>query len=99
MDGQVIAIKKLDQSDSDELKEKDFLVEIGIMAHISHPNTTPLLGFCLEGGLYLVYKFYPHGSLASILHGIMILSYFYKYFHEQLHYGFPLTFSCFQVPG
>ena len=72
-DGAVIAIKKLDQSNSDEIKEKDFLVEIGIMAHISHPNTTPLLGFCLEGGLYLVYKFYPHGSLASILHGTMFL--------------------------
>lgn len=69
LNGQVIAIKKLNQSDPDEHKEKEFLVEIGIMAHVCHPNTAPLVGFCLEGGLYLIYNFYPNGSLAGILHG------------------------------
>lgn len=67
--GQVIAVKKFNQSDVVEHKEKEFLVEIGIMAHVCHPNTTPLVGFCLEGGLYLIYNFYPNGSLAGILHG------------------------------
>ncbi|KAI5084761.1 hypothetical protein GOP47_0000930 [Adiantum capillus-veneris] len=67
--GKTIAIKKLSQSYTAEHREKDFLVEIGIMAHVCHPNTTPLVGFCLEGGLYLIYKFYPNGSLAEILHG------------------------------
>ncbi|MCO5615106.1 hypothetical protein L7F22_069395 [Adiantum nelumboides] len=63
--GQSIAIKKL----TAEHREKDFLVEIGIMAHVCHPNTAPLVGFCLEGGLYLIYNFYTNGSLAEILHG------------------------------
>eukprot|EP00250_Pteridium_aquilinum_P003167 c13492_g1_i1 orf=193-1617(+) len=67
--GQIIAIKKLNQSDLAEHREKEFLVEIGIMAHVCHPNTTPLVGFCLEGGLYLIYNFYPNGSLAGMLHG------------------------------
>lgn len=80
-DGQVIAIKKITQSGAEEQREKEFLVEIGIMAHVSHPNTTPLLGFCLEGGLHLIFNFYPNGSLASLLHGTRL-----KFFEWPLRY-------------
>ncbi|KAH7315237.1 hypothetical protein KP509_21G041200 [Ceratopteris richardii] len=73
--GDVIAIKELYQSNTAEMKEKEFLIEIGIMAHVRHPNITPLIGFCLEGGLYLVYNFYLNGSLAENLHGTRVNSF------------------------
>eukprot|EP00249_Psilotum_nudum_P010489 c2256_g1_i1 orf=188-1858(+) len=65
-DGQLVAIKRLTRSDMEE-KETAFLSELGIISHVSHPNTTPLVGFCVERGLYLVFSFSPHGSLASFL--------------------------------
>eukprot|EP00249_Psilotum_nudum_P009205 c21779_g1_i1 orf=180-1400(-) len=66
--GQVIAVKKIIKGCTQN-REEEFLVEIGIMGHIHHPNTVSLIGFCLEGGVHLVFQFYPNGSLASILHG------------------------------
>ncbi|GAB2248034.1 hypothetical protein Droror1_Dr00007916 [Drosera rotundifolia] len=65
--GQLIAIKRLTQGTPEE-KEADFLVELGIMAHVNHPNTTKLLGYCVEGGMYLVLEYSHLGSLASLLH-------------------------------
>ncbi|XP_002972336.2 receptor-like cytosolic serine/threonine-protein kinase RBK1 [Selaginella moellendorffii] len=68
-DGQLIAVKKLTKGDSEQHKEGGFLTELGIIGHVTHPNTTPLIGFCVERGLHLVFPFSPHGSLASVLHG------------------------------
>lgn len=46
----------------------DFLTELGIMAHVNHPNTAKMIGYGVEGGMYLVLELSPLGSLASMLH-------------------------------
>ena len=46
----------------------DFLSEMGIMAHVNHPNIAKLLGYGVEGGMHLVLELSPHGSLASMLY-------------------------------
>ncbi|KAL0428248.1 UNVERIFIED_CONTAM: putative receptor-like serine/threonine-protein kinase [Sesamum latifolium] len=64
-----IAVKRLAKDNSNANKEKEFLVELGIIGHVSHPNTAKLLGFCIDNGLYLIFNFYPNGTLSSALHG------------------------------
>ncbi|XP_031480658.1 receptor-like cytosolic serine/threonine-protein kinase RBK1 [Nymphaea colorata] len=68
-DGQLVAIKRLTKGSSEEERVGDFLSELGIIAHIDHPNAARLIGFGIEGGLHLVLQFSPHGSLASMLQG------------------------------
>ncbi|KAG5241096.1 receptor cytosolic serine/threonine-protein kinase [Salix suchowensis] len=69
-DGQVVAVKKLMKTEKqEEDRVGDFLSELGIIAHINHPNAARLLGFSIDCGLHLVLEFLPHGSLASVLHG------------------------------
>lgn len=70
LDGQLVAIKRLTKGGTEEIKEQDFLTELGIIGHVSHPNTTPLVGFCVEEGLHLIFAFSSHGSLATMLHGV-----------------------------
>lgn len=70
LDGRIVAIKRLRKGGSEETKEQDFLTELGIIGHVAHPNTTPLVGFCVEEGLHLIFDFSPHGSLATWLHGM-----------------------------
>ncbi|XP_047325931.1 receptor-like cytosolic serine/threonine-protein kinase RBK2 [Impatiens glandulifera] len=67
-DGQLVAIKRLIKGHSDE-RIADFLSELGVMAHVDHPNTAKLIGYGIEGGMHLVLELSPHGSLASLLHG------------------------------
>ncbi|KAL0337805.1 UNVERIFIED_CONTAM: putative receptor-like serine/threonine-protein kinase [Sesamum calycinum] len=64
-----IAVKRLAKDNSNANKEKEFLVELGIIGHVNHPNTAKLLGFCIDNGLYLIFNFYPNGTLSSALHG------------------------------
>ena len=66
--GQVVAIKTLTRGKLEE-NIGDFLLELGIMAHVNHPNTAKLIGYGIEGGMHLVLQFFPQGSLASWLHG------------------------------
>lgn len=71
-DGTVVAVKKLNKED--ELEEdtaKCFLSELGVIAHVEHPNTAKLIGFSVENGLYLVLEFASCGSLASQLYGAL----------------------------
>lgn len=69
-DGQVVAVKKLMKTEKqEEDRVGDFLSELGIIAHINHPNAARLLGFSIDSGLHLVLEFLPHGSLATVLHG------------------------------
>lgn len=70
-DGQLVAVKRLTKKDKEEERIGDFLSELGIIAHVNHPNAAQLLGFGVEGGLHMVLQFSPHGSLASVLHGIL----------------------------
>ncbi|KAK2407976.1 receptor cytosolic serine/threonine-protein kinase RBK1 [Trifolium repens] len=69
-DGTIVAVKRLVR-DEKEVGDKagDFLSELGIIAHINHPNSTRLIGFGIERGLYFVLQFASHGSLASLLFG------------------------------
>ncbi|XP_038900658.1 receptor-like cytosolic serine/threonine-protein kinase RBK2 isoform X1 [Benincasa hispida] len=67
--GQVVAIKRLTRGNFDE-NIGDFLLELGIMAHVDHPNTAKLIGYGIQGGMHLVLEYFPHGSLASTLHGL-----------------------------
>ncbi|KAG6394472.1 hypothetical protein SASPL_145057 [Salvia splendens] len=46
-DGQVVAVKKIMKGE----KNGDFLAELGIIAHIDHPNTAKLIGFSADQGL------------------------------------------------
>ncbi|KAF8018519.1 hypothetical protein BT93_H3411 [Corymbia citriodora subsp. variegata] len=69
-DGQLVAVKRLIKKDKEEeTRTADFLSELGIIAHIDHPNAARLIGYGVDGGLHLVLQFSPHGSLASVLHG------------------------------
>ncbi|CAN4113352.1 unnamed protein product [Withania somnifera] len=68
-DGRTIAIKRLAKDSNDMNKEKEFLMELGVISHVNHPNTASLVGYCIENGFYLIFKFYPNGTLSSALHG------------------------------
>jgi len=75
-DGRRIAVKRLAKESGDMNKEKEFLTELGIISHVSHPNTALLLGCCVEKGLYLVFRFSENGTLYSALHGNLTSYYF-----------------------
>uniref|UniRef100_A0A7N0ZXK9 non-specific serine/threonine protein kinase n=1 Tax=Kalanchoe fedtschenkoi TaxID=63787 RepID=A0A7N0ZXK9_KALFE len=66
--GKLVAIKRLTKGTMEE-KTADFLSEIGIMAHVNHPNTAKLIGYGVQGGMHLVLDFSSRGSLASWLQG------------------------------
>ncbi|CAK9314917.1 unnamed protein product, partial [Citrullus colocynthis] len=66
-DGQLIAVKRLTKGAPDE-RTACFLSELGIIAHIDHPNTAKLIGCGIDGGMHLVFKLSPNGSLGSFLH-------------------------------
>ncbi|KAL1335388.1 hypothetical protein HN51_064294 [Arachis hypogaea] len=67
-DGEKIAVKRLTRTCRDERKEKEFLTEIGTIGHVHHNNVLPLLGCCIDNGLYLVFMLSTRGSVASLLH-------------------------------
>lgn len=72
-DGQVVAVKRLMRNEKEiEGKAGDFLTELGIIAHINHPNATRLIGFGIDNGLYFVLQLAPHGSLSSLLFGTLL---------------------------
>ncbi|GAV70066.1 Pkinase domain-containing protein [Cephalotus follicularis] len=69
-DGQVVAVKRIMKNEKEkEVRVSDFLSELGIIAHVNHPNAARLIGFSIDGGLHLVLQFLPQGSLASMLFG------------------------------
>ncbi|VVA96532.1 unnamed protein product [Arabis nemorensis] len=67
-EGKLIAVKRLTKGTPDE-QTTEFLSELGIIAHVDHPNTAKFIGCCIEGGMHLVFRLSPLGSLASLLHG------------------------------
>lgn len=72
-DGQFVAIKRIIRGTPEEMTV-DFLSELGIIVHIDHPNTAKLVGYGVEGGMHLVLYLSPHGSLASLLYSLFIIS-------------------------
>ncbi|KAF7817876.1 Receptor-like cytosolic serine/threonine-protein kinase RBK2 [Senna tora] len=75
-DGSLIAVKKLTRGTQEE-RTTSFLSELGIIAHVDHPNTAKLIGCDVEGGMLLVFQLSPLGSLGSLLHGLYIYIYIY----------------------
>lgn len=67
-DGKFVAIKRLIKGTTDE-RTAGFLSELGIIAHVNHPNTAKLIGCGIEGGMHLVFQLSQLGSLGSVLHG------------------------------
>ncbi|CAE5966183.1 unnamed protein product [Arabidopsis arenosa] len=67
-EGKLIAVKRLTKGTPDE-QTAEFLSELGIIAHVDHPNTAKFIGCCIEGGMHLVFRLSPLGSLGSLLHG------------------------------
>ncbi|XP_044472236.1 probable receptor-like serine/threonine-protein kinase At5g57670 [Mangifera indica] len=68
-DGRTIAVKRLAKDNKNANKEKEFLMELGIIGHVCHPNTATLVGCCIENGLYLIFNFSQNGNLESAIHG------------------------------
>ncbi|CAL5199371.1 unnamed protein product [Lathyrus oleraceus] len=68
-DGETIAVKRLAKDNKDPNKEKEFLMELGVIGHVCHSNTATLLGYCFENGLYLIFSYSQNGNLSTALHG------------------------------
>lgn len=71
-DGQLIAVKQLSRGTPED-RISILLSELGILAHVDHPNTAMLIGFGVEGGMHLVFQLSPLGNLGSLLHGVYLI--------------------------
>ncbi|KAK7332361.1 hypothetical protein VNO80_29112 [Phaseolus coccineus] len=58
------AIKKMDMQASNE-----FLAELKVLTHVHHLNLVRLIGYCVEGSLFLVYEYIENGNLSQHLRG------------------------------
>ncbi|KAI3843530.1 hypothetical protein MKX03_018119 [Papaver bracteatum] len=67
--GQVAAIKKIDNSSSQE-PDFDFAAQLSIVSRLKHENFVELLGYYLDANnRILAYQFATMGSLHDVLHG------------------------------
>ncbi|KAL2475688.1 Chitin elicitor receptor kinase 1 [Abeliophyllum distichum] len=62
--GEAAAIKKMDMQAS-----KEFLAELKVLTHVHHVNLVRLIGYCVEGSLFLVYEYIDNGNLSQHLRG------------------------------
>nr|AKK25222.1 Lyk 3 [Populus x canadensis] len=62
--GEKAAIKKMDMQAS-----KEFFAELKVLTHVHHLNLVRLIGYCVEGSLFLVYEFIENGNLNQHLRG------------------------------
>ncbi|KAI5433651.1 hypothetical protein KIW84_020793 [Lathyrus oleraceus] len=46
---------------------KEFLAELQVLAHVHHLNLIRLIGYCIEGSLFLVYEYIENGNLSQHL--------------------------------
>ncbi|KAJ3681298.1 hypothetical protein LUZ60_015787 [Juncus effusus] len=60
--GEKAAIKKMETQASHE-----FLAELKVLTHVHHLNLVRLIGYCIEGALFLVYEFIENGNLSQHL--------------------------------
>ncbi|KAA3458484.1 LysM-containing kinase 1 [Gossypium australe] len=58
------AIKKMDMQAS-----KEFLAELKVLTRVHHLNLVRLIGYCVEGSLFLVYEYIENGNLSQHLRG------------------------------
>ena len=95
-DGQVIAVKRLTNYEKEDgAKASDFLAELGIIAHINHPNAARLIGFAVDNGLYFVLQYASRGSLSSLLFGSSLIPSFSIYL--LLIFFNKITLSHFSI--
>ncbi|KAF3451759.1 hypothetical protein FNV43_RR07855 [Rhamnella rubrinervis] len=62
--GEKAAIKKMDMQAS-----KEFLAELKVLTNVHHLNLVRLIGYCIEGSLFLVYEYIENGNLSQYLRG------------------------------
>ncbi|KAL8045983.1 hypothetical protein ABFX02_08G149600 [Erythranthe guttata] len=62
--GEKAAVKKMDMQAS-----KEFLAELKVLTHVHHVNLVRLIGYCVEGSLFLVYEYIDNGNLSQHLRG------------------------------
>ncbi|XP_061337733.1 lysM domain receptor-like kinase 3 isoform X1 [Gastrolobium bilobum] len=60
--GEKAAIKKMDMQAS-----KEFLAELKVLTRVHHLNLVRLIGYSIEGSLFLVYEFMENGNLSEHL--------------------------------
>nr|WNT99856.1 chitin elicitor receptor kinase 1 [Gymnema sylvestre] len=60
--GEKAAIKQMDMQAS-----KEFLAELKVLTHVHHLNLVRLIGYCVEGSLFLVYEYIENGNLSQHL--------------------------------
>ncbi|CAN6457720.1 unnamed protein product [Victoria cruziana] len=66
--GQIVAVKKFNQTGDDVLKDLGFRNEIKALTEVRHKNIVKLYGFCKHPQRsFLVYEYIERGSLANIL--------------------------------
>ncbi|CAL9013709.1 unnamed protein product, partial [Prunus brigantina] len=62
--GEKAAIKKMGTQAS-----KEFLAELNVLTRVHHSNLVRLIGYCVEGSLFLVYEYIENGNLSQHLRG------------------------------
>ncbi|XP_016459329.1 lysM domain receptor-like kinase 3 [Nicotiana tabacum] len=61
---QKAAIKKMDMEAT-----REFLAELKVLTHVHHLNLVRLIGYCVEGSLFLVYEYVENGHIGQHLRG------------------------------
>ncbi|GAU14472.1 hypothetical protein TSUD_250120 [Trifolium subterraneum] len=61
--GKRTAIKKMTM-----LATREFLAEMKVLTSVHHCNLVRLIGYCIEGSLFLVYEYMDNGNLSQHLH-------------------------------
>ncbi|KAJ1386383.1 Serine-threonine/tyrosine-protein kinase, catalytic domain [Sesbania bispinosa] len=61
--GEKAAIKKMNMK-----AKTEFLAELKVLTHVHHLNLVRLIGYCVEGSLFLVYEYIDNGNLKQNLH-------------------------------
>ncbi|XP_058210622.1 lysM domain receptor-like kinase 3 isoform X1 [Rhododendron vialii] len=64
LQGEQAAIKKMDMRAT-----REFLAELKVLTRVHHLNLVRLIGYCVEGSLFLVYEYIENGNLSQHLHG------------------------------
>ncbi|KAK2377406.1 lysM domain receptor kinase [Trifolium repens] len=62
MRGQISAVKKMKMKAS-----KEFYAELKILSRVHHLNLVGLIGYCVDGCLFLVYEYIDNGNLSQNL--------------------------------
>ncbi|XP_078175371.1 chitin elicitor receptor kinase 1-like isoform X2 [Carex rostrata] len=60
--GEKAAIKKMETQSAQE-----FLAELKVLTHVHHLNLVRLIGYCIEGALFLIYEYIENGNLSERL--------------------------------